>query len=164
MVQRTFHHGLRVSGRRISRGMCFSTEPEFTPMRIGRWRAFCRLHDRLYTVRAADVARIQANLVHAGPDRRQRETVVKVDVRHHRQRRARCRFRSASAACISGTALANNVAARVRQCANLRQSSLRVARVRVIMDCTAMARRRQPIRHESLSVWSFFIPLPLSLN
>ena len=91
----------------------------------------CRLHDRLYTVCAADVARIQANLVHAGLDRRQRETVVKVDVRHHRQRRVRADFAQRLRRLHIRHGTANNVAARVRQCANLRQSSLRVARIRV---------------------------------
>ena len=91
----------------------------------------CRLHDCLYAVRAADVARIQANLVHAGLDRRQRETVVKMNVRDHRQRRAGADFAQRLRRLHIRHGTANNVAARVRQCANLRQSSLRVARVRV---------------------------------
>ncbi len=128
MVQRTFHHSLGCRAAEFLEDVLLHRAGVYTD---ADWEmaCLCRLHNRLYAVRAADVARIQANLVHAGLDRRQRETVVKVDVRHHRQRRVRADFAQRLRRLHIRHGTANNVAARVLQCANLRQRCLRVARI-----------------------------------
>ena len=68
--------------------MSGSSDPAFTPMRIGRPRSFASLRDELDVLGLADVARVEAQRLHAGLHRRQRELVLEVDVGDDRHRRA----------------------------------------------------------------------------
>src|SRR5579872_5734 len=53
----------------------------------GHAPVFRRAHDFAHLVGIADVARIEAQLIPAGVDRRQRKAMIEMDVRHERQRR-----------------------------------------------------------------------------
>ena len=143
--------------------MCFSTEPAVYADANRQMAFLCRLHNRLYTVCAADVTRIQANLVHAGLDRRQREAVVKMNVRDHRQRRAGADFAQRLCRLHIRHGTANNVAAAsasARICARVAFAS----RVSVlVMDCTAMGAPPPTNTSRIFICLVFFIPLPLSL-
>ncbi len=89
------------------------------------------LHDRVHTVRPADVARVEPNLIHARLDGREREPVVKMDVRHDRYGRAGADLAERFRRLRVRHRAAHDVAARVRQRADLCQRRFRVARIRV---------------------------------
>ena len=130
MVQRGFDHGFRRRPAELLQDMLFhrtGVDPD-----ADRDAALFRgLHDRVYAVRAADIAGIKPYLIHARFDRCQRKPVVEMDIRHDRYGRGGAdRFERFRGLCIRHGA-AHDIAACFGQRADLGQRRLRVPRVRV---------------------------------
>ena len=62
--------------------ICFSRLPPFTPMRMGMFLLLAGIHHRLHPVIVADVAGVDADLIHAHVCAGQSRLVVKMDVCH----------------------------------------------------------------------------------
>lgn len=82
----------------------FSSEPPFTPMRIGMFLWRQASGHRLYTVLTPDISGIDPDLVGAGRNGFQRQPIIKVDIHHHRQRTALLDFSYRMGRRLSGTA------------------------------------------------------------
>ena len=85
MIQRTFHHAVR---RRVTvffqhpffQGSRVHSDPDGNPPFLGR------LYHRLHLFPASDVPRVDADFIDPALDRFQGQTIVKMDVRHQRNR------------------------------------------------------------------------------
>ena len=130
MVERTLDHSLRGRAAELFEDVLLDRAGVYADA-DGQTALLCRPHDRLHAVRAADVAGVQADLVHACLDGGKRQTVVKVNVRHDRQGRACADLAQRFRRRFVRHGAAHDVAAGLRQCVNLRKRCFRVAGIRV---------------------------------
>ena len=90
-----------------------------------------RLHHSLHTILPTDIAGVQPNLIHARLDGCQREPVIKVDIRHHRQRGMCADLPQGLRRLFIRHGAAHDLTAGLRQHTDLRQSRRRVPRIRI---------------------------------
>ena len=110
--------------------MSGSSEPAFTPMRIGRPRSLASLRDELDVLGLADVAGVEPQRLHARFHRRERELVLEVDVGDDRHRRAGHDLRQALGRVLLVARAAHDVAAGGGERVDLRERAVDVGGLR----------------------------------
>ena len=130
MIQRALDHGFRGRAAELLEDVLFDRAGVDADA-DGEMALLCSLHDRLHAVRAADVAGVQADLVHARLDGGKRQTVVKMDIRHDRNGRACADLAQRLRRRFVRHRASYDVAACLRERTDLCERRFRVARVRV---------------------------------
>ena len=107
-----------------------SSEPALTPMRIGSPRSLASRGDELDVLGLADVAGVEAQRLHAGFHRAERELVLEVDVGDDRHRRTGHDLREAFGGFLFVARAAHDVATGGRECVDLRERAVDVGGLR----------------------------------
>ena len=115
--------------RRSCSAMSGSSDPAFTPMRIGMPRSFASRATSLDVLGLADVAGVEAQALHAGFHRGERELVLEVDVGDDRHRRAGHDLREPLGGRLLVAGAAHDVAARGGERVDLRERAVDVGRL-----------------------------------